>query len=519
MSANLTELLKWFPSGTAEGERTILERVFVYVDQFEGLMAPPEGNPLLLIGSKGSGKSAILDFMMRIFRQQAIPAVLLTPFDIDTSQIKEAASTGDMARQFYSVLMSAIAAKLSEESTGWFDGDRATLYREAIAAGERSPDLLGRMGKFLAEIAKPLTKVDLNAAFPHLTSVTKRELGEAIGRALDRRSFYLLIDDTDQIASPDKPGHLNRVWALMLAARRLSAQIPEVRCVISLRNEVWERLQVDPLGQRDQTDHFRSLCVYLRLDRSHIGSIVERRLGLAAECVGQPGSLYGPFFEGHGAKAPNSPDPKSWKDLVTVRSRERPRDAIQMVNALARKSSERQETLISEGTFQAIMPSFSRNVSLDFANEVSLECPTALEILQTFASVNYDQGSFTLSAEGAKEHFQSVMSRFGIVLYGQTLQHNDEGSAFALWRFFYQCGVLNARVSDTSEKDGYRHLDPAREPNLVSKARWNDLQAMLWEVNTVYRDYLIILQTEAASRVGLAFKPTAGSRRSKRRRS
>lgn len=335
MSDNLNQLLSWFPSGTAEGEKTILERVFVYVDEFANVMNPPVSNPYLLIGNKGSGKSAIIDFARRVLHQQGVPAILITPFDIDCSELSESHSTGDMVRAFYNVLMSSIATRLSESSTGWFDGDRATLYREAVESGNRSPDFASRMGKFLAEIAKPLIKVDINKAFPDLTSSTQADLEKAIERSLNAKSFYVFIDDTDQVANPDKPGHLNRIWALMLAVRRLTEKVPEVKAVVSLRAEVWQRLQVDSAGQRDQTDHFKSLCIMLRSSRGLVENIIDRRLALAAEALKYRGDPYVPFFKGELARAPFSEDFRSWKDLIVVRSRERPRDAIQLINALA----------------------------------------------------------------------------------------------------------------------------------------------------------------------------------------
>ena len=45
MSANLEKLENWFPAGTAEGERAILERVFVYVDELKRVISPNPGNP------------------------------------------------------------------------------------------------------------------------------------------------------------------------------------------------------------------------------------------------------------------------------------------------------------------------------------------------------------------------------------------------------------------------------------------------------------------------------------------
>lgn len=519
MEQNLAELISWFPSGTAEGEKPILDRVFVYVNEFASIMAPPIGNPYLLIGPKGSGKSAIIDFAIRTLNQQEVPAIVLTPADIDTTTLGENSSTGDMTRTFGTIMMSAIAGKLAESSTGWFDGDKATLYREAIDAKIRSPDFVGRMGRFLADLSKPLTKIDFNAAFPHLTSVTKKELEAALDRALNTKSFYIFIDDTDQIANPDKPGHLNRIWALILAVRRLTANIPEIRAVVSLRSEVWERLKVDPAGQRDQTDHFESLKVILKSDKEHVGKIIDRRLGLASARLNSGQDIYAPFFYGADARAPFSDDRRTWRDLIVVRSRSRPRDAIQLVNALARRADLDKVSLVQEDTFRSVMPIHSERIAKDFAKEVALECPVALEILRTFAGLNFDSGAFTMSAKQALQHFSGLPTRFGITLYGIVLRPQQEADILELWRFFYLTGVINARASDSSEKDGYKHLDPDKDPTLVSKSRWNDVQKHLWEINTVYRDYLITVDQEQVNTTGLPFKlPTQHRRLGNKRR-
>lgn len=47
MGLNLETLQNWFPSGTAEGERQIQERVFVYVSEFPRLLSPRAGGLIL----------------------------------------------------------------------------------------------------------------------------------------------------------------------------------------------------------------------------------------------------------------------------------------------------------------------------------------------------------------------------------------------------------------------------------------------------------------------------------------
>lgn len=512
MKNRLEHILEFFPTGTAEGERDILDRVFVYVDEFSKVIAPPKGSPNILVGSKGSGKTAVLNFSARMLDAQNIPNIALTPIDIDSSSMDQNDSTGDLARAFYKTLLEAIVTKLSQKSTGWFDDDYATLYYHAEGQGLRSPDFLTRSTRFISEIAKPIIKIDVNAAFPHLIKSTQDDVEEAVKGIVGRTGFYVFIDDTDQVARPGVAGHLNRVWALLLAARRLTYDVANLNAVVSLRTEVWHRLQRDDYGQRDQTDHFRRLVVNMHGDEQHVGKIIDRRLALAAASARAPVDGFQHFFDGSDARAPMSKERKLWRDLILVRTRSRPRDAIQLINELATEAIRRGEERITEDVFRHAMPPFSRTVSEQLAEEVRPEFPQALEYLKSLADIEYSQGGFTMTAEETRTHFRRMLSRFGATLHGVSLSQERPESIFAIWRLFYQVGVLNARVSDTSKPQGYSHLDPNLDPFLVSRSRWNEIQGILWEVNTAYRDYLIEIQKELGLRSGLAQKPK-GKRR------
>lgn len=507
MMNQLEHVIEFFPTGTAEGDLDILDKVFVYANEFSQVIAPPKGSPHLLVGSKGSGKTAVLNFSRRLLDAEQVPNVLLTPFDIDSSDMDMNNSTGDLARAIYETLANAVIVKLSESNSGLFVGDHAKLYNYSVEQGLRSPDTLTRSRKFLAEIAKPFVKIDINTAFPHLTTSTRKEVDAAAARIVGQKGFYLFIDDTDQVARPGVPGHLNRVWALLLAVRRLAYDVENLRAVVSLRTEVWQRMQRDDYGQRDQTDHFKRLIVNMHTDREHVGRIVDRRLSLAAARAAAPVDGYQQFFDGAGARPPTSHAMRLWRDLILVRTRERPRDAIQLVNELARTSINSNLERITEEVFQKIMPPFSKGIAEQFAEEVRPEFPEALEYLRSFAEANYSQGGFTMTAEETRDHFSRMLSRFGGTLYGSTLSQTSKDSVLAIWRFFYQTGVLNARGSDALQPHGYFHLDPADDPYLVTKARWNEVQSFLWEINAVYRDFLIDRKKALSSRTGLATKP------------
>jgi len=507
MSNPLESVLDFFPTGTAEGDREILERVFIYAEEFARVISPPARSPHILVGSKGSGKTAVLEFSRALFVQAGIPNVLLTPFEIETSGMSADHSTGDLAREFHASILESLIRGISTSSNGILTGDEAVLYDYAVKKGLREPGRVGSAIAFVSKVASALTGLKLEEIIRTLSSPSPERIAEALRRIVDKKSFYLFVDDTDQVGRPGEPGHLNRVWALLLAARRLAHDNGNLKVVVSLRSEIWSRLQRDDYGQRDQTDHFRSLVIKMRTSREHVGRVIDRRLSLAASEARAPVDGWQHFFDGASARAPMSASHRLWRDLILVRTRERPRDAIQLVNRLARRAIDQREMRISESDFRAVIPPFSREMAEQLAEELRPEFPEFLEHLRSLADANFSEGSFTLSAEGTRDHFIRMLSRHGATLSGSRLNQAAPDSPFHVWRFFFEYGVLNARVSDISSSDGFNHLSPQDDPYLVSRTRWNDIQGMLWEVNPSYRDFLIEVQNENSRRIGLPQKP------------
>jgi len=201
---------------------------------------------------------------------------------------------------------------------------------------------------------------------------------------------------------------------------------------------------------------------------------------------------------------PGSDVTTGWPDLIIIRSRERPRDAVQLINGCAQRALSTGLTLINEDVFASEMREFSRVRARLLEQEVEYECPEMEQIIRTLADINYDQSSFKATAEVIRKHLNSLGSAFSIHLFGSTLNpQSNEDNLFSLWRFLYSVGLLNARISDKREKDGYRHIFPSDDPSLVSKTRWNEMQAIVWEVSPAYRDHLINIQMQKQNQFGL----------------
>lgn len=518
----LQHLIEYFPTGTTEGERHILKRAFVQLDEFSSLICPPPFSPRLLVGKKGSGKSAVIDFSMALFQRNGVPCISLKPLDIEFPPVEPNPSVGTSTRIALEVLTRSVAQTLGASCSGLIGAEDTVLYEEAVKAGLKDRDTISHLSRLLPKLAKPMIGADLGDLLPGESVAKKAELLRSIQSNLTKSGsvFYIFIDDTDQVAAPDQPGHLNRIWAFLLAARELCQKVEQLRCVISLREEVWRRITSDRASQRDQTDHFIRLAKHINPGRGHIRQIIEKRLELArADAVadGHARSPHGDwptFFDPKDPRIPTSDKRSSWPDLVVLRSRDRPRDAVQLISILATSALERGLVKVTDDLLQAEMVEFSRQREELLCQESEQDVPELDAVIRSFAKLDFDHGSFKAKTETMREHLRRRALSGGVRLYGRALRSNFDSDVFDLWRFLYMVGFIHARVADNREKDGYRHLDPVKEPNFVSGANWNEMQAIVWEISPVYRDFIITQQKNAAAQMGL---PPTG-RKAKARR-
>lgn len=500
--SNLQALKRYFLTGAAEEDRPILSKLFITPDQLSEVIGIYPGTIRLLVGNKGIGKTAILESILDSADKKKLPAILLRPDDIDASNIGNASDLGTLKQTYYRALLSAVASAIGSKKRGLLVGESATLHAEASRLGAQDPDAIAKILTMLTAVSVPVAGIDGVKLAKELAGVRP---APALIRAINgdllasgTKAFLLLVDDTDQVASPNDTTQLNRIWGLLLAVRRLAQDCPSIRCIVTLRSEIWTRLQSESAGQLDQVDHIRGMIVQLQASERHMELILQKRMQLAAQDVGRGGvDPYSVFFDGAMVHLPNSDERRSWDSFLVKSARERPRDAIQLVRKLIDRAVINQRTIITDREASEGVKDYSNERVSDLCNEFSQDCETLRSAIDSFSDIAFETDFDMLLG-----HLRTIGSRFGFVIRHKVVKPENDESALEALRFFHETGFINPRVSDARQPRGFRHISFIEDPNLIAKENWATLRAATWEIHPAFRSYLLNRKEAAAARIG-----------------
>lgn len=498
--ALLDFLLKYVRSGTAEGDRAFLGETFVSPSQFEQLCAIEPGSMRLLIGNKGTGKSAVVEWMHKVAVKRQLPSLLIRPDNITTPAQPTSFDIGALKAYYYDVILRTIASQIGSSLKGFLKGDAAKLYNEAKQRGLATGDIIQTSIELISAVSLPVSKINGTQLARELAaSNSPQTLTTAINRQLlsSGSVFFLLIDDTDQLAAPDQASHLNRIWGLILAVRRLVGECPAIRPVISLRSSVWTRLTSESLGQRDQTDHMRGLVIPLLADDQLMQAIIRRRLERAAVDAGHTKiDLYSVFFDGTSMTLPTSDERRSWQSFIVKSARERPRDAIQLIKSMIDAAGSASHPKIGSEDAAKAMAIYSSERVDDVVNEFSIDCKAIREIIDSLSDCEFEA-----PFEKIRKHMRTVPSIASIQIRGTQMRPDNDDDAIALLRMMHETGVVNPRVPDRTKDRHFKHINFHEDANFVRMSNWNDMQGASWEVHPAFRTYLIGIRQAKLNRL------------------
>lgn len=485
---DMLELSNYFSNGRAESEIDFLNDVYFETPEFNDFIQFPVRTIRLLIGKKGTGKSALLEVVKLRCDINRVPCLLLKPDDFPINLPSEF-SIAQLKSEIYSKLLHKIAIECSEKLIDYIDVESKAVLQEGIKEGAITPDRTTKLKKVLLPVASGLTSVDFEKIFGSRVH-TEFELKKGVAALSEKmdKYFYLLIDDTDQISLLTNRNYLETIWSLILSLQKITEELPNIKPIIGIREEIWNRLKNDESGLRDQGDHFRSSVRYIFNSDEQIETIIIKRLEYckhifhpemkinAIEC----------FFAERDCQLPFSKERRSWIDYLVTSSRSRPRDAVQLINLLARNAYQRKNNSIDSLDVLHTSTEYSKDRVQDLRNEYSMIVPEVESIVKTFISIDFEN-----HADVIMKHLKSIPGIGGLTINKKVIKSEDEDTIFLLWRFLYDCEFLTPMIKDKSMPKGYRFIRPKEDLNLVEKANWTNMQKYIWTIHPAYRSYLL----------------------------
>ena len=485
---NLEILQKYFSSGTATQEKDFIYDVFVKNDNFSDIITPASRSIRLLVGSKGSGKSALLEYLFQECQKNKIPAISLNPIDIEVGDISEDDANFVLVQKIYKSLVHEIAIKVGTDLGGLISEQQKALVNEAIAVGARQLPPTDALLRVLLPIGKAVTQIDFGEMLPKQTTTTRSSVTTINSSLSDELSFYILFDDIDMFGNPGSPKYLDTIWCAILAFKILAEKLPNVRPIVTLRNEIWRRIRDGRNNYRDQVDHIRPMIRYLLPTSANMKSILKKRLEYCKTFLpnATADDCYTPFFENTNCKVPSSNERRFWEDYLVTASRERPRDTVQLVQHLVSHALQEKHKRINDEDVEQTALLYSQERVDDLVNENSDLCPQLETVIRAFASSN-----FKSEPDDVKQFLQGIPGRGCIMIGGLALKPANKEDTLKLWKLLYEIEFLTPRAKDVTQTKGYMHIRPSDDSTLVCESRWNDMQKYLWEVHPCYRSFLI----------------------------
>ncbi|MEB2346073.1 MAG: hypothetical protein OZ948_15195 [Deltaproteobacteria bacterium] len=299
----------------AENEVRPLQSYFVPTGQYE---EAKRGHARLVVGRKGSGKTAIFYALNAAFESRTSHVVLaLKPEGHQLSRLRESVleQLTPGVREYLltafwnSILLAELARKITEDEISWAHRDearrrpyeRVALLHEQFGMAEEgdfSQRLLHQINRVIA-VFSTRDSVEVGEITEHLFRVDLRELTDAVGDFLSlKEETWMLVDNLDKgwptlgVTAID----ILIVRTLLEATRKLQRQLDrkgvDFRAMVFLRNDVYEHLV-------DQTpDRGKETAIVLDWDdREVLKEMVRRRIIATTGLDGTFDAIWGALFE------------------------------------------------------------------------------------------------------------------------------------------------------------------------------------------------------------------------------
>lgn len=484
----LDVLSSYFFGGEAEAEGEIRNNIFVSPSNLRELLSFNRARYKVLLGSKGVGKSLLLNVMNESVLEEQDISILLTPKDFDCESIARKATNSDKISAAYNQLLIAVASKIGSYIDIAISDSDVNLNKLAIEEGMSRSDMISRMAEFIPNLLPQSSKV-ANAA-KKMQSLSRKHpiLKKDIERSLqkNRNKFWVLMDDVDQASIRGANGYDYSVcWAIVASIVDLANDFSDIRCMISVRTDIWHTMTVGKKLGSDRLDKMREPD-YLRFSEDEIREIFKKRVSLANKDIsGDLTSSTTSFFEGDRLQLPGvSEITRSWDLWISKMARNRPRDMVHLVQELIESAEKRDGQKIDPQDAYGIMLDFAKSRIKNIETEYREICPQIKYIINDFSTktiFSFDEVIRSLKNSAAAR---------STTVDGKSLSPDKNESAIELLRILHMANFINARHELSNVSLEYEHIIYDQRPTLVDYNNWNELQKYRWEIHPTFHQYI-----------------------------
>lgn len=490
--SNLQSLIKYFKGGSAEEEKEIRGEVFVPPSNLSSLLSFDFHSSVILLGNKGVGKSIFVNVLHEAYLRNNELSVLITPSDLECDPILSKKTLADRKASAYGqILRSAagIIGKHSNEKEIAINADVAALQKLAIKDGFSKPDLVTKFSNILAKVIPHGGKIAQALLAEQANNLGTNNLADVVNTYLtDRgRTLWLFVDDIDEAVAKNSKGVFDygACWAIVSAAIELSEDIPSLRCVVSVRSDIWHlmtRTHGHGTERRDKLGQIHEL----KFSEDELRSIFNKRINLAAAHAKSREGI-STFFQESTITLPGvKGDRRTWDQWLAKTARFRPRDMVKAVQMLITAAKEKQSAVIGDAQAHSILLDFGTQRIDNIVDEYGQICPQIKDIVNDLT----EKTSYTFIE--ILDLLKKTPSRRATLIDGIGMQPINE-HAISLLRILHMACFINPRIGPD---DNYDHLNYNDYPNIVDMAKFNDLQKYTWQIHPTFHTYVVEQQNK-----------------------
>lgn len=482
----IESLVKFFKGGNAEAEKDIRGEVFVRPDNFSELLNFDFHSTVILLGNKGVGKSIFVNVLHEAFLENDELSLLLTPDDLECDPILTKKTLADKKSAAYGQISKSIAGMIGKHSASTeiaLTSDVTALQQLAVKEGYSKPDLMSRLAKILAQVTPHGGKLATALLSEQGRELGKNNMKDVIDAYLTSRNknLWLFIDDIDAAVAQNEKGVFDYAacWAIVSAVIELSEDIESLRCVVSVRSDIWHLMtKVHRHGteRRDKLGNIQEL----KFKEDEVKDIFLQRIALAAQHAKSAAGLT-TFFQATDITLPGSSGAKrSWAQWIAKTSRNKPRDMVKMVQSLIAAAKRDKSDRIGDSQAHSVLTRYGEERVSNIVDEYGGICPQIKDVIDDLS----EHTTYKFS-----ELFDLLLkapARRAIQVDSIALQQNNE-SAIQLLRLLHMACFINPRL-DTD--DEYVHFNYSDFPNIVDLAKLNDLQKYTWQIHPTFHSYV-----------------------------